>query len=49
MAGFTPFQFSSKKLQDDTIGGTLGIKVSGGLGDILSSAFSWYEMWINPG
>jgi len=49
MAGFTPFQFSSKMLQEKTTSGLLGgISFKGTFADMLHSAFSWYEMWINP-
>lgn len=37
MAGLSPFQFSSNKLQNET-----------SLGSVLDSATSWYEMWVNP-
>jgi len=49
MAGLTPFQFSSKMTQEKTTSGILGgVKLGGIAGNILQSAFSWYEMWINP-
>lgn len=49
MAGFTPFQFSSKMLQEKTTSGILGgISIGGDVAEALHGAFSWYEMWINP-
>jgi len=49
MGGFTPFQFSSKMLQERTTSGLLGgISIGGDAATLLHSAFSWYEMWINP-
>jgi len=49
MAGLTPFQFSSRRTQEKSIGGNLlGINIGGTLGQGLKTAFSWYEMWINP-
>jgi len=44
MAGFTPFQFSSRKLQMQTLGSLANNVV----GEQLSALLSWYEMWINP-
>jgi hypothetical protein len=45
--GFTPFQFSSKKLQMSTtqLGGLIP---NNPISSMLSDATSWYEMWINP-
>lgn len=56
MAGLTPFQFSSNKLQNARAIGALGNPASnstllGGnslLGNTTSTITSWYEMWINP-
>jgi len=49
MAGFTPFQFSSKMLQEKTTSGILGgINIGGDVADIIHGSFSWHEMWINP-
>lgn len=49
MGGFTPFQFSSKMLQEKTTSGLLGgISIGGDAASLIHSAFSWYEMWINP-
>jgi hypothetical protein len=47
MAGLTPFQFSSNKLQASRAFGSSFLK-SGFVGDTLQSLLSWYEMWINP-
>lgn len=47
MAGLTPFQFSSTKLQSSRAFGSSFLK-SGFVGDTLQSLLSWYEMWINP-
>jgi len=47
MAGFTPFQFSSRKLQYATTG-FLGKTVNNLVGEQLNALLSWYEMWINP-
>jgi len=49
MAGLTPFQFSSNKLQNanSKFDSTDPTKRSL-LSDTYSSALSWYEMWINP-
>lgn len=47
MAGFTPFQFSSRKLQFSTTG-FLGKTVNNLVGEQLNTLLSWYEMWINP-
>ncbi len=46
MAGFTPFQFSSNKLQYETTF-TVGNKC-GVLWDLFTASVSWYDMWINP-
>ncbi len=45
--GFTPFQFSSKKLQINTtqLGGLIP---SNPVSSLLTEATTWYEMWINP-
>jgi hypothetical protein len=46
MAGYTPFQFSSTKLQNSNafnIGANAGL-----LGDLGTSLLAWYEMWVNP-
>lgn len=48
MAGLTPFQFTSKRQQDLTLGSAFGLSVGGNIGQMLKSTFSWYEMWINP-
>jgi preprotein translocase subunit YajC len=53
MAGLTPFQFSSNKLQNDqSIGDWSKPKGNsshtGLLGDTYQTMASWYEMWINP-
>lgn len=49
MAGFTPFQFSSRKLQEQTTSGLLGgISFGGTIANFFQTAFAWYEMWINP-
>jgi hypothetical protein len=48
MAGLSPFQFSSRKLQDKATGSAWGISMGGSLGNVLKSALSWYDMWINP-
>lgn len=48
MAGLSPFQFSSRKLQDKATGSAWGISMGGSLGSTLKSALSWYDMWINP-
>ena len=49
MAGLTPFQFSSHKLQNanSKLGLTDPTQRSL-LSDTYASALSWYEMWINP-
>ena len=47
MAGLSPFQFSSGKLQNTRAFNTQFLK-SGFVGDTLQSLLSWYEMWINP-
>ena len=42
----TPFQFSSKKMQADTL---LANNISNTIGsDIILSLLAWYEMWVNP-
>ena len=51
--GYTPFSFSSKKTQDNTVGLLNLVPGMGGvLGsittDILSQLLAWYEMWVNP-
>ena len=45
--GFTPFQFSSRKLQMNTtqLGGLIP---DNPISDLANAALSWYEMWINP-
>jgi len=45
--GFTPFQFSSRKMQINTtqLGGLIP---DNPISDLLNEAMSWYEMWINP-
>jgi len=45
--GFTPFQFSSRKLQMNTtqLGGLIP---DNPISDLANGALSWYEMWINP-
>lgn len=48
MAGLTPFQFSSRRQQELTMGSAFGISIGGNIGQLLKSSFSWYEMWINP-
>jgi hypothetical protein len=48
MAGLTPFQFSSKLLQNQSTSGLLGINIGGTAGGLIQSTFAWYEMWINP-
>ena len=47
MAGLSPFQFSSNKLQSSKTFGVPFLK-SGFVGDTLQSLLSYYEMWINP-
>ena len=47
MAGLSPFQFSSNKLQSSKTFGIPFLK-SGFVGDTLQSLLSYYEMWINP-
>jgi len=42
----TPFQFSSRKLQADTM---LGNNLPDGIAkDTMLSMLAWYEMWVNP-
>lgn len=42
----TPFHFSSKKLQADTM---LANNLSSNLStELIQSLLSWYEMWVNP-
>ena len=48
MAGLTPFQFSSKLMQEQSTSGLLGINIGGTPGKLIQSTFAWYEMWINP-
>lgn len=48
MAGLTPFQFTSRRQQELTMGSAFGISIGGNIGQLLKSSFSWYEMWINP-
>ena len=45
--GFTPFQFSSKKMQVNTtqLGGLIP---DNPISSLLIEATAWYEMWINP-
>lgn len=46
--GFTPFQFSSSRLQSDTTQFG-GVVPSNPISSIFSEGSkSWYEMWINP-
>ena len=47
MAGLTPFQFSSNKIQA-TRSFSVPMLKSGFVGDTFQSLLSWYEMWINP-
>lgn len=48
MAGLTPFQFSSKMMQEQSTSGLLGINIGGWAGRTVQTTFAWYEMWINP-
>lgn len=54
MAGLTPFQFSSRFLQQKTSESFTGGLVKsvgniiGNAGDQANESMSWYEMWINP-
>jgi hypothetical protein len=49
MAGLTPFQFSSKLLQEQTTSSPAGIiSLGGSIGSSIQTTFSWYEMWMNP-
>ncbi len=50
MAGFTPFQFSSRRLQMETSSSLLGkaLTLGGALESPFNDLFSWYEMWVNP-
>lgn len=54
MAGFTPFQFSSRKLQYDTASSLTGklldlASLGTGIGGYVNkNILAWYEMWINP-
>jgi len=45
--GFTPFQFSSRKIQVQTtqLGGLIP---DNPISSLLNEATTWYEMWINP-
>ena len=45
--GFTPFQFSSRKIQVQTtqLGGLIP---DNPVSSLLNEATTWYEMWINP-
>jgi len=45
--GFTPFQFSSRKLQVNTtqVGGLIPANP---ISSLLAESMAWYEMWINP-
>lgn len=46
MAGFTPFQFSSNKLQYER---AFSLSDNDGLaGSTVSALLAWYDMWINP-
>jgi hypothetical protein len=40
----TPFQFSSRKLQADTMSGLPNFMDN----DLFQNILSWYEMWVNP-
>lgn len=48
MAGLTPFQFSSKMMQEQSSSGLLGVNIKGTAGKLIQTTFGWYEMWINP-
>lgn len=55
MAGLTPFQFSSRKIQESRAIGPLGSTMGGGMfgsgglaGETYQTLLSWYEMWLNP-
>lgn len=56
IVGFTPFSFSSKKTQNDTVGLLKAVGGAGGIlgagadmtADILAELLAWYEMWVNP-
>ena len=50
MAGLTPFQFSSSKIQYETNQSLFGATgfVNSLTGGLVDNALSWYEMWINP-
>jgi hypothetical protein len=47
MAGLTPFQFSSRMMQEQT-SSFFGLSFGGAIENMLQSAFGWFEMWINP-
>ena len=49
MAGLSPFQFSSNKLQQaNSIGPATDPSKKSLLSDTFQTLASWYEMWINP-
>lgn len=49
MGGFTPFQFSSRKLMQSTLSiAKMDFNENNVLKDAFLTVFAWYEMWINP-